>query len=112
MLTNSKLVKTLVLATVFGTVGTIEASVIPTSLGATITQQKSKVAGFVEDEMGPVAGASISIKGTSNGTITDMDGKFELDGVQKWECSCHFICRITDTGNYMERTKFDKSKIA
>lgn len=83
MLTNSKLVKTLVLATVFGTVGTIEASVIPTSLGATITQQKSKVAGFVEDEMGPVAGASISIKGTSNGTITDMDGKFELDGVQK-----------------------------
>lgn len=33
--------------------------------------------------MGPVAGASISIKGTSYGTITDMDGNFVLDGIQK-----------------------------
>ena len=83
MLTNSRLVKALLLATVFGSAGTINAVVIPTSLGATITQQKNKVTGFVEDEMGPVAGASISIKGTSYGTITDMDGNFVLDGIQK-----------------------------
>ncbi|MCD8270600.1 MAG: TonB-dependent receptor [Parabacteroides sp.] len=48
-----------------------------------ITQQKNKVTGVVEDEMGPVAGASISIKGTSNGTISDMDGNFTLEGLQK-----------------------------
>lgn len=48
-----------------------------------ITQQKNKVTGSVVDEMGPVAGASISVKGTSNGTITDQDGRFVLDGVQK-----------------------------
>lgn len=83
MLTNSRLVKALVLATVFGTGGTINAAVIPTSAGAMITQQKNKVTGVVEDEMGPSAGASISVKGTSTGTITDMDGKFTLDGIQK-----------------------------
>lgn len=83
MLTNSRLVKALVLATVFGTGGTINAAVIPTSAGAMITQQKNKVTGVVEDEMGPIAGASISVKGTSTGTITDMDGKFTLDGIQK-----------------------------
>ena len=83
MLTNSKLVKALVLATVFGMGGTIHAAVIPSSEGTMITQQKNKVTGSVVDEMGPVAGASISVKGTSNGTITDQDGRFVLDGVQK-----------------------------
>ena len=83
MLTNSKLVKALVLATVFGMGGTIHAAVIPSSKGTMITQQKNKVTGSVVDEMGPVAGASISVKGTSNGTITDQDGRFVLDGVQK-----------------------------
>lgn len=83
MLTNSKLVKALVLATVFGMGGTIHAAVIPSFEGTMITQQKNKVTGSVVDEMGPVAGASISVKGTSNGTITDLDGRFVLDGVQK-----------------------------
>lgn len=83
MLTNSKLVKALVLATVFGTAGTINASVIPTSAGAMIAQQNGKVTGVVTDDMGPVAGASISIKGTSYGTISDMDGKFALDGLKR-----------------------------
>lgn len=31
--------------------------------------------------MGPVVGASIVVKGTTNGTITDMDGKFIIDNV-------------------------------
>ena len=83
MLINLKLVKALVFATVFGTVGTIDASVIPASAGAMIAQQNGKVTGVVTDDMGPVAGASISIKGTSYGTISDMDGKFTLDGLKR-----------------------------
>lgn len=90
MLTNSKLVKALVLATVFGTAGTINASVIPTSAGAMIAQQNGKVTGVVTDDMGPVAGASISIKGTSYGTISDMDGKFTLDGSKERFCTLLF----------------------
>ncbi len=48
-----------------------------------ISQQNAKVTGVVEDALGPVAGASVVIKGTTNGTMTDMDGNFTLDGVKR-----------------------------
>ena len=35
--------------------------------------------GVVEDEFGPVAGASVVVKGTTNGTVTDMNGNFVLE---------------------------------
>ena len=41
-------------------------------------QAKLTVSGIVEDLFGPVAGANIVEQGTTNGTITDMDGKFTL----------------------------------
>lgn len=44
-----------------------------------VPQQSKKVAGTVTDEFGPVAGASVFIKGTTIGTTTDADGKFSLD---------------------------------
>lgn len=47
-----------------------------------ISQQNGKVTGVVEDEFGPIAGASVVIKGTTNGSITDMEGRFSLDGVK------------------------------
>lgn len=43
-------------------------------------QQDNKITGTVLDPTGmPVIGANIMVKGTTNGTITDMDGKFSLD---------------------------------
>lgn len=53
-----------------------------TAIGTNISQQSGKVTGTVEDAFGPVAGASVVVKGTANGTMTDMDGKFSLDGVK------------------------------
>ena len=44
-------------------------------------QQDGKVTGTVTDEMGPVIGASVVVKGTTNGNITDFDGKFTLEGL-------------------------------
>lgn len=46
-----------------------------------ITQQSSKnITGIVTDANGDaVIGANVSVKGTTTGTITDMDGKFSLD---------------------------------
>lgn len=42
--------------------------------------QQKKIQGIIKDEFGsPLAGASITIKGTTNGTITDGDGKFSLN---------------------------------
>ena len=44
------------------------------------TNQTRKVTGVVKDALGdPVIGASVLVKGTTNGTITDMDGKFQLN---------------------------------
>lgn len=41
--------------------------------------QSKKIAGSVTDESGsPLPGVSIVIKGTTQGTVTDMDGKFNL----------------------------------
>lgn len=48
-----------------------------------ISQQSAKVSGVVEDALGPVTGASVIVKGTTNGTVTDLDGNFTLDGVKK-----------------------------
>ena len=39
-------------------------------------QQSKKITGTVSDAMGPVIGASVVIKGTSNGVATDFDGKY------------------------------------
>ena len=44
-------------------------------------QQTKKVQGTVSDDMGPVIGATVMVKGAgaSNGTVTDFDGKFSID---------------------------------
>ena len=65
------------------------ASASPTALGMNVPesdvfmaspqQAQKTVSGVVEDQFGPVAGANVVEKGTTNGTITDMDGKFTLN---------------------------------
>lgn len=41
-------------------------------------QQGNKITGVITDAEGPIIGASVVEKGTSNGTITDLDGNFTL----------------------------------
>lgn len=57
----------------------------PTIVGESLNifQQSGKCSGIVEDDFGPVAGASVIVKGTTNGIMTDMDGNFTLEGVKK-----------------------------
>lgn len=44
-----------------------------------ITQQAKKVSGVVTDNAGePIPGANVVEKGTTNGTVTDIDGKYTL----------------------------------
>lgn len=44
------------------------------------TAQKKNITGTIVDPSGmPVIGANVMVKGTTNGTITDMDGKFSLE---------------------------------
>lgn len=68
-----------------------------------ITQQSSKCSGVVKDATGePVIGASIRVKGTSNGGITDADGKFSLADVKKGD-----ILQVTYVGYKAQEFKFD-----
>ena len=57
-------------------------NIIITVKEAGVHQQGKIVTGVVRDVNGePVVGANVSVKGTTNGTIRDMDGNFTLDGV-------------------------------
>lgn len=49
-----------------------------------VMQQSSSCKGIVKDALGEtIIGASVVVKGTNNGTITGMDGEFELPNVEK-----------------------------
>lgn len=49
---------------------------------STFTQQTAKVSGKVTDLSGaPVPGVSVVVKGSTNGTLTDVDGSYVLSGV-------------------------------
>lgn len=60
-----------------------EASLPKVNLGTPVVSQKTKqITGTVIDDTGlPVIGANILVKGTTNGTVTDVDGKFTLENV-------------------------------
>ena len=66
-----------------------------------LSQQSGKVTGTVEDDFGPVAGASVVVKGTTNGNITDMDGNFTLEGVKNGD-----IIQISFIGYATQEVKY------
>lgn len=49
-----------------------------TLLLCTIMYAQTEITGTVTDAMGPVIGATVMEKGTTNGTVTDFDGNFKL----------------------------------
>ncbi len=71
----------------------VYADVLPDRQSVNISQQSGKVTGVVEDALGPVIGASVVIKGTTNGIMTDLDGKFTLDNVKR-SSPANLFCRI------------------
>lgn len=89
MLNKKMTVGVLLLALPLSYGGHIHAS--GASVVTSITQQEEKVIGTITDDFGPVAGVSVIVKGTTNGTVTDMDGKFVLSKVKRgdifyWLC--------------------------
>ena len=58
-------------------------AVYSTPAMATVAQSPTiKVRGQVIDEQGdPLAGATVKIKGGQGGTITDLDGNFQLEAL-------------------------------
>lgn len=74
-----------VLSTVLGdgvTFSIQDKMIIISKKGTNISQQgkKQKITGVITDSNEePVIGANVMVKGTGNGTITDVDGNFHLD---------------------------------
>lgn len=67
-----------------------------------ITQQNGVCTGIVKDATGEtVIGASVVVRGTTNGTITDFDGKFTLSNVKNGD-----IIQISFVGYKTQEVKF------
>ena len=77
-----------------GGISTGIASAIPVSgvSGMNIVQQGSVCKGVVKDANGEtIIGASVVVKGTTNGTITGLDGDFEIPNVLSSTYKCNFL---------------------
>lgn len=59
--------------------GVAMAETAGTSVTASVAAPDGKVKGTVVDADGGVIGATVMVKGTKIGTVTDMDGNFEVD---------------------------------
>lgn len=82
MLKNFKPISLILLAGTFCLPESMYAELAPAKQNMNISQQSGKVTGTVEDEFGPVPGASVIVKGTTNGMVTDMNGQFTLENVK------------------------------
>ena len=81
---STKPVCLLLVATALSMTGNMYAEIAPANprMGS-IAQDEGQLTGTVSDAMGPVVGATILIKGTTHGTITDMDGHFVLNDLKR-----------------------------
>lgn len=83
----------------------------------TPTMTQERVTGTVVDAMGPITGASVTIKGKKGtvGVVTDINGQFTLDGIKKGDVlQISFIGYITQeityTGKPIHITLIEDSK--
>lgn len=99
MLKKTQTVSLMLLSLSLSFGGQAHASKVSTE--TSITQQADKATGTIEDEMGPITGASVVVKGTTNGTVTDMDGKFTLSNVKKGD-----VIQISFIGYISQEVKY------
>ena len=72
----------LFLAAMYG--GVANAIPVENVAGIETIQQNGTASGVVKDALGEaVIGASVVVKGTTNGTITDFDGNFSISGYEE-----------------------------
>jgi len=70
------------------------------------TQQDGKITGVVSDAFGPIVGANVVVKGTTNGTITDMNGYFSLDAPKGARLQISYIGYITKELTVGDKTDY------
>ena len=100
MLKNARTVNYLLLTAALCSSGAIYAADV-VAPRVDMTQQQKSVKGTVTDATGPVIGTSIIVKGTTNGTVTDFDGNFELPEVNKGD-----VIQISYIGYQTQEIKY------
>ena len=71
-------------------------------------QQKKQITGVVYDAFGEsIIGANIIEKGTTNGTVTDIDGKFTLDVDNNAVLQVSYIGYLTQEISAKDMTSFE-----
>ena len=76
-------------------------------LNRSITQQDKKIQGVVNDFTGQsVIGATITVKGTTDGTITDIDGKFTLEVTPDAVIEISYVGYVTQTISVSGKIEF------
>lgn len=60
-------------------------------------QQTKKITGTVTDAMGPIIGATVKVKGTSNATVTDMDGNYSINVSAGQTIEISYVGYVTKT---------------
>lgn len=84
MLKRVKSVSMLLTLVGFASTGVAYANEISGVVSSNTTQQQETCSGVVKDASGEtIIGASVIVKGTTNGTITGIDGDFVLSNVKK-----------------------------
>ena len=72
-----------------------------------VVQQAKKITGTVSDQFGPVIGATVRVKGSSNGVITDMDGNFALDAKPGETIEVSYVGYLTKTFTVGSAARYD-----
>ena len=62
-----------------------------------IPKNSKLIFGIVQDELGPIAGANVYIKGTNRGTTTDFDGEFYIEAAKGEELVVSYTGKKTIT---------------
>lgn len=105
MLKKSILVNAILLTGTLAVPGGAWADTAPVKQNVSISQQNGKVTCIVEDSFGPVVGASIVIKGTTNGNVSDSNGQVILEGLKRGDIiQVSFIGYITQEIPYTGQT--------
>ncbi len=107
---NSSIRKTALLLgmwSMFGLYGIPAALAAPSVDSVQNVRQALKITGTVSDALGPIIGANVLEKGTTNGVITDMDGNFTLTVNQGATLVFSFIGYVSQEVKVTDRTHLE-----
>lgn len=85
------------------------------AISSTVAMAQSKITGKIVEVNGePIIGATVKVKGSATGTVSDLDGNFTVDAERGAELEVSYIGYKTQavkvTGNYLEVKLLEDAK--